>query len=87
MKYKVSLTKKAHKDLRKLKEANLLDKAKELLFLLAENPFSAFPPYEKLSGDLNGFYSRRLSVQHRLVYSVNIEKLEVKVSRMWTHYE
>jgi len=83
--YKVLLHKQAVKDLDKLKQANLADKARALKDILAENPFQ--PPYEKLTGNLAGTYSRRVNIQHRLVYMVDEEKQEVKILRMWTHYE
>ncbi len=82
----VILSKQATKDVEKLKRAGLADSAKELLFLLAADPFSTSPRYEKLVGNLQGFYSRRINIQHRLVYSVNKEDRIVHVLRMWSHY-
>ncbi|WP_250121491.1 Txe/YoeB family addiction module toxin [Chroococcidiopsis sp. CCMEE 29] len=87
MKWQVVFTKQAQKDAKKLSSAGLRGKAEQLLVVLAENPFQNPPPYEKLVGDLAGAYSRRINIQHRLVYQV-IENLHtVKVLRMWTHYE
>jgi Txe/YoeB family toxin of toxin-antitoxin system len=80
-------TKDAQKDARKLKAAGLRGKAEALLTLLANNPFANPPPYEKLVGDLAGAYSRRINIQHRLVYQVVKAEKTVKVLRMWTHYE
>jgi toxin YoeB len=81
------LSKHAVKDLKKLKHAGLSDSVKHLLELLAENPFKTPPRYEKLVGNLQGFYSRRINIQHRLVYSVDVERHVVHVLRMWSHYE
>ena len=80
-------TKQSLKDARKLKAAGLWRKASELLAVLQTNPFQNPPPYEKLMGDLAGAYSRRINLQHRLVYSVNEPARQVTVLRMWTHYE
>jgi Txe/YoeB family toxin of toxin-antitoxin system len=80
-------TKQAQKDARRLASAGLRPKAEQLLALLANNPFQAPPPFEKLLGDLRGAYSRRINIQHRLVYQVLEEEHIVKVLRMWTHYE
>ena len=71
----------------KLKEINLDKKAKNLVDLIKENPFQNPPPYEKLVGDLQGFYSRRLNIKHRLVYQVNEEKKTVRIISLWSHYE
>ena len=87
MKYEVVLTKIALKDLPKLKSANLHHKAKQLIDLLTENPWKNPPPYEKLVGDLKGKCSRRINIQHRLVYEVDDKTRIVKILRMWTHYE
>lgn len=87
MSWKVILSKKAVKDAKKLKTAGLKPQAGKLLRLLAENPFQTPPVYEKLVGNLSGFYSRRINIQHRLVYAVNSEKKIIHVLRMWTHYE
>ena len=80
-------TKQAQKDARRLASAGLRPKAEQLLTLLANNPFQRPPPFEKLLGDLRGAYSRRINIQHRLVYQVLAEEHVVKVLRMWTHYE
>ena len=80
-------TKQAQKDGKKLKAAGLKEKAETLLETLRVNPFQTPPPYEKLVGDLAGAYSRRINIQHRLVYQVVEEKHAVKVLRLWTHYE
>lgn len=80
-------TRQALKDARKLAAGGLRPKAERLLQLLRENPFRTYPPYEKLMGDLAGAYSRRINLQHRLVYQVLPEIRTVKVLRMWTHYE
>ncbi len=80
-------TKQAQKDGKKLKAAGLKEKAEILLQTLKVNPFQTPPPYEKLVGDLAGAYSRRINIQHRLVYQVVEEKHAVKVLRLWTHYE
>lgn len=85
--YKVKLSKRAQKDLQKLKQSGLSKKAKSLVDILKENPWQNPPPYEKLVGDLNGFYSRRINVQHRLVYKVYEDEKVVAIYSMWTHYE
>lgn len=83
--YKILFTQQAMKDQRMIAQAGLEKQAKALLAVLAENPFQNPPPYEKLVGDLRGFYSRRVNRQHRLVYAVDKEKEVVKVLRLWTH--
>lgn len=83
----VLFTKNAQKDKSKLKAAGLEKKAKTLLTLLSDNPFTIPPSYEKLVGDLNGYYSRRINIQHRLVYRVDSENHIVIVHSMWSHYE
>nr|WP_275973958.1 Txe/YoeB family addiction module toxin [Argonema galeatum] len=80
-------TKQAQKDAYKLASSNLRDKAQTLLDILQVNPFENPPPYEKLVGDLEGAYSRRINIQHRLVYEVIESENTVKILRMWTHYE
>lgn len=85
--WRVALAKAAQKDAKKLSEAGLREKAEELLTILREDPFRSPPPFEKLVGELAGFYSRRINRQHRLVYSVDRAARTVKVLRMWTHYE
>jgi len=79
--------KHAQKDARKLLAAGLKPKAEELLAVMANDPFQNPPPYEKLVGDLAGAYSRRINIQHRLVYEVFVEERVVRVLRMWSHYE
>jgi toxin YoeB len=85
--WKLYFTKQAQKDAKKLASAGLKSKAQELLEILAANPFQNPPPYEKLVGDLDGAYTRRINIQHRLVYQVLKEKNAVKIIRLWTHYE
>ena len=80
-------TKQAQKDAKKLAASNLKEKAQILLDIMQINPFQNPPPYEKLVGDLEGAYSRRINIQHRLVYEVIESENTVKVLRMWTHYE
>ena len=80
-------TKQAQKDARKLASSGLKDKAQELLRVLENDPFQNPPPYEKLVGDLAGAYSRRINIQHRLVYQVLEDEKAIKVLRLWTHYE
>lgn len=80
-------TKTAQKDAQKLASAGLKEKAQTLLAVLVENPYLNPPPYEKLVGDLAGAYSRRINIQHRLVYQVLEQQQTVKVLRMWSHYE
>ncbi|BCB27258.1 addiction module protein [Sulfurimicrobium lacus] len=80
-------TKQAQNDAKKLAAAGLKQKAQELLAILVANPFQNPPPFEKLVGDLNGAYSRRINIQHRLVYQVLDEEHVVKVLRLWSHYE
>ncbi|MDF2075155.1 Txe/YoeB family addiction module toxin [Pseudomonas mendocina] len=87
MTWQLVYTKQAQKDAQKLASAGLKDKAKALLEVVRENPFQNPPPYEKLVGDLAGAYSRRINIQHRLVYQVLQEEQTVKVLRLWSHYE
>ena len=87
VKWQVVFAKDALKDAKKLSAAGLKEKAQELLQVLATNPFENPPPYEKLVGDLEGAYSRRINIQHRLVYEVFKKERIVRVLRMWTHYE
>jgi len=79
--------KQAQKDAKKLASSSLQNKAQALLDLIQANPFQNPPPYEKLVGDLEGAYSRRINIQHRLVYEVIEAENTVKILRMWTHYE
>lgn len=85
--YKVVFTKQAQKDAQKLAESNLKDKASKILEILKNDPFQKYPPYEKLLGDLSGTFSRRINIQHRLIYQVYDNKKIVKIIRMWIHYE
>ena len=99
MGYKLVFTRRAENDARKLEQAKLDKKAIDLLKIIKKNPYQNSPPYEKLSGDLKGMYSRRINIQHRLIYSVLTNDINekdsngtsyegiVKVLKMWTHYE
>ena len=87
MKWRLVFTKQAQKDAKKLASSGLKPKAQELLKILEVDPFQTPPRYEKLVGDLTGAYSRRINIQHRLVYQVLEDRRIVKVIRMWTHYE
>lgn len=87
MSYRLAYTKQAQKDAKKLTAAGLADKAKKLLAIIENNPYQNPPPYEKLVGDLEGALSRRINIQHRLVYQVLKDIKTVKVIRLWTHYE
>ncbi|MGB5687312.1 MAG: Txe/YoeB family addiction module toxin [Candidatus Electrothrix sp.] len=87
VKWKVILSTQAVKDAKKLNRVGLRPKAERLLQLLQEDPFICYPAYKKLVGNLNGFYSRRINIQHRLVYSVDSEEHVVHILRMWSHYE
>jgi len=84
--YKILYSKLALKDAKKLSRANLDTKAKELIDILRKNPFQSPPPYEKLVGNLKGSYSRRINIQHRIVYEVREKDKVVSILRMWTHY-
>jgi len=83
----VVYTKQAQKDARKIAASNLRTQTQRLLDILEANPFQTPPPYEKLMGDLVGAYSRRINIQHRLVYQIYETERTIKVLRMWTHYE
>ena len=87
MSWRLVYTKAAQKDAKLLAAAGLKSKAQALLDILAENPYQSPPPFEKLVGDLSGAYSRRVNIQHRLVYQVLEKEHVVKVLRMWSHYE
>ena len=87
MSWELIYTKHAQKDAKKLAASGLKRKAQELLNILKENSYQTPPSYEKLVGDLSGAYSRRINIQHRLVYQVLEEEQVVKVLRLWTHYE
>lgn len=86
MAWGIVLSQQAVKDAKKLLAAGLKDNAQKLLDILAQNPYQSPPPYEKLRGNLAGFYSRRISIQHRLTYQVFEQEKIVKILRMWTHY-
>jgi len=79
-------TKQSKKDAKKLAAANLKDKALKLLSIIEDNPFANPPPYEKLVGDLAGSYSRRINIQHRIVYQILEEEKAIKILRLWSHY-
>jgi len=85
--WKVVFTRQAQKDGKKIVSAGLRPKAEKLLAIISKNPFQTPPPFEKLIGDLAGAYSRRINIQHRLVYQVLKDIKVLKVIRMWTHYE
>ena len=85
--WEIYFTKQAQKDARKLASSGLKEKAQELLQIIESNPYQKPPPYEKLVGDLSGAYSRRINIQHRLVYQVLEKEKAIKILRLWTHYE
>ena len=85
--WNIFYTKQAQKDAKKISEAGFKVKVKKLLDVVESNPFKNSPPYEKLVGDLTGAYSRRINIQHRLIYQVYQEEKAIKIIRMWTHYE
>jgi Txe/YoeB family toxin of toxin-antitoxin system len=85
--WRLVYTRHAQKDARKIAKSSLKERALALLKLIEENPFQTPPPFERLIGDLSGACSRRINIQHRLVYQVLAEERVVKVIRMWTHYE
>lgn len=87
MTWELVYTKHAQKDARKLIASGLKNKAKSLLEIIEKDPYQNPPPYEKLVGDLSGAYSRRINIQHRLVYQVYEKEHVIKVIRLWTHYE
>ena len=87
MSWQLVFSKHAGKDAKRFAAAGLKSKAQELLAVLSNDPFQNPPPYEKLVGDLAGAYSRRINIQHRLVYEVFVEERVVRVLRMWSHYE
>lgn len=87
MRWKVIFTKQAQKDARKIADSGLRLKVEKLIEILQSNPFQKPPSYEKLIGDLSGAYSRRINIQHRLVYQILEKAKIVKIIRMWTHYE
>lgn len=85
--YKIKFSQKALNDKKKIDKAKLSTKVKTLLDLMVNDSFCYPPSYEKLSGDLTGYYSRRINIKHRLVYTVNEEDKEIYIVRMWTHYD
>jgi toxin YoeB len=85
--WEIALSKRASKDAKKISHSGLKDKVDNLLEILRINPYQNPPPYEKLTGDLQGMYSRRINSQHRLVYEIDNERKRVKILMMWTHYE
>jgi len=85
--WKLVFTKQAQKDAKKISQSGLKSQANRLLDIIKEDPFQNPPPYEKLLGDLSGAYSRRISIQHRLIYQVLKDIHTLKIIRMWTHYE
>lgn len=85
--YVIEYHKKALKDIQKLKQSNLSNKAKQLIDVIRKNPFQNPPPYERLVGDLDGMYSRRINIQHRLVYQVIEDKKIIRILSLWSHYE
>ena len=85
--YHIFFSKKASKEKKLIKQAGLENKARELLEILSENPYQNPPPYEKLVGNLSGYFSRRINIQHRLIYKVYEDEKAVQIIRMWTHYE
>ena len=87
MSWKIVYTKQAQKDAKKINSAGLKRQTEKLLSIIKKNPFQTPPSYEKLLGDLAGAYSRRINLQHRLVYQVLKDKSVVKIIRMWTHYD
>lgn len=87
MTWRIVFTKQAQKDAKRLASVGLRPKAEQLLEILRTNPYQTPPPYEKLIGDLAGAYSRRINIQHRLVYEILEEEQTVRVLRLWTHYD
>jgi toxin YoeB len=85
--WKIYYTKQAQKDARKLASSGLKSNAENLLRIISEDPYQNPPPYEKLVGDLSGALSRRINIQHRLVYQVYEQQRSLKIIRLWTHYE
>jgi len=85
--WRAVLTKQAQRDANKLSASGLRQKAEALINILRKNPYQVPPPYEKLTGDLAGAYSRRINIQHRLIYQILNEEKIIKIIRMWTHYK
>jgi len=85
--WEIVYTNQAQKDAKKLASSGLKNKARKLLDIIRKDPYQNPPPYERLVGDLSGAYSRRINIQHRLVYQIYEEERTIKVIRLWTHYE
>ena len=85
--YIIKYRKNCLKDIERLKSVGLANKAKKLINIIENNPYQNPPPYEKLVGDLNGAYSRRINIQHRLVYQILEKEKTIKILSLWTHYE
>ena len=85
--YKIEYHRDARKDMEKLKQCNLISKVNFLIEVIKNNPFQNPPPYEKLLGDLNNYYSRRINIQHRMVYQVFEKENIVRILSLWSHYE
>lgn len=85
--YKLYFTKQAQKDAKKIKRTGLQKNVEALFEIIKTNPYQNPPPYEKLVGDLSGVYSRRINIQHRLIYQIYEKENAVKIIRLWTHYE
>jgi len=85
--WEIVYSRQAIKDSKKIIESKLENRVKKLITILENDPFQAEPPYEKLIGDLSGAYSRRINIQHRLVYQIFLKEKTVRILRMWTHYE
>ena len=85
--WEIVYSRQAIKDSKKIIESKLENRVKKLITILENDPFQTEPPYEKLIGDLSGAYSRRINIQHRLVYQIFIKEKTVRILRMWTHYE
>ena len=85
--YIIKFRKKCLKDIERLKSVGLADRAKKLINIIENNPYQNPPPYEKLMGDLNGAYSRKINIQHRLVYQILKKEKTLKILSLWTHYE
>ncbi|WP_347178997.1 Txe/YoeB family addiction module toxin [Roseofilum casamattae] len=85
--WELVFTKQAEKDSKKVASSGLGKQVTKILDLIKENPYATYPSYEKLTGDLQGYYSRRINIQHRLVYQILTEDKIIKIIRMWTHYE
>jgi len=85
--WEIVYSRQAIKDSKKIIESKLENRVKKLIGILENDPFQAEPPYEKLIGDLSGAYSRRINIQHRLVYQIFLKEKTVRILRMWTHYE